>query len=140
MAPTYEVSVLDALGDRADEIGANFRWVPGNDPVSGASMIETADMSAVPSSVLTPESGSGRGLTARYWDNPTFQGTEAVTRTERQVAYDTGFTGGQPAFANLYASQVPATPAITSPVGGGPVRRLHGLLHRAPGRGPTGSG
>ena len=117
VAPTYEVSVLDALGDRADEIGANFRWVPGNDPVGGANMIETADMSAVPSSVLTPESGSGRGLTARYWDNPTFQGTEDLTRTERQVAYDTGFVGGSPAFANLYASQVPATPAITSPTG-----------------------
>ncbi len=117
VAPTYTVPVLDALGDRADEIGANFRWVPGNDPVSAANMIETAGMTALPSSVLTPESGSGRGVTARYWDNPTFQGNAGVTRTERQVAYDTGFTGGSPAFANLYASQVPATPAIASPTG-----------------------
>ena len=115
--PTYEVSLLDALGERADEIGANLRWAPGNDPVNGANMIETADMTAVPSSVLTPESGSGRGLTARYWDNPTFQGPEGVTRTERQVAYDVGFIGGSPAFANLYASQVPPTPAVTSPTG-----------------------
>jgi beta-glucosidase len=115
--PTYEVSLLDALGERADEIGANFRWVPGNDPVNGANMIETADMTAVPSSALTPETGSGRGLTARYWDNPTFQGTEDLTRTEQQVAYDVGFVGGSPAFANLYASQVPATPAITDPTG-----------------------
>ena len=117
MEPTYEVSLLDALGDRADEIGANLRWVPGNDPVNGANMIETADMTAIPSSALTPEAGSGRGLTARYWDNPTFQGAEDLTRTERQVAYDVGFVGGSPAFANLYASQVPATPAITSATG-----------------------
>jgi beta-glucosidase len=115
--PPYEVPLLDALGDRADEIGANMRWVPGNDPVNGANMIETPDMTAVPSSVLTPESGSGRGLTARYWDNPTFQGPEGVTRTERQVAYDVGFVGGSPAFADLYASQVPPTPAITSVTG-----------------------
>lgn len=117
VVPPYDVSLLDALGDRAEEIGANFRWVPGNDPVSGASMIETADMTAVPSSVLSPESGSGRGLTARYWDNPTFQGPEGLTRTERQVAYDTGFVAGSPAFANLYASQVPPTPALSGATG-----------------------
>ena len=36
------------------EIGVRSA-APGNDPVNGANMIETADMTAVPSSVLTPE-------------------------------------------------------------------------------------
>jgi beta-glucosidase len=111
--PTYQVPVLDGLGDRADEEGIIFRYAAGNDPVGGFSMIETSDMTAVPSSVLTPESGTGRGVTARYWFNRTFQGPEAVTRTERQVAYDSGFVGGH--FEALYASQVPPVPQ--SPTG-----------------------
>jgi beta-glucosidase len=111
--PTYEVPVLDGLGDRADAEGINFRYVQGNDPVGGFSMIETSDMTAVPSSVLTTESGIGRGVTARYWYNREFQGPEAVTRTERQVAYDSGFVGGH--FPALYASQVPPVPTLIPP-------------------------
>ncbi len=108
--PTYQVPVLDGLGNRADQEGINFRYVPGNDPVGGFSMIETPDMTAVPSSVLTPESGTGRGITARYWNNRDFQGSEAVTRTDRQIAYDSGFVGGH--FEALYASQVTPVPQL----------------------------
>jgi beta-glucosidase len=111
--PTYQVPVLTGLGDRADDEGINFRYAQGNDPVGGFSMIETSDMTALPSSVLTPESGNGRGVTARYWNNREFQGPEAVTRTERQVAYDSGFVGGH--FEALYASQVPAVPLSPAP-------------------------
>ena len=110
VTPTYERPVLDALGDRAEADSINFRYVAGNDPVGGANMIETANMTAVPSSVLRPEAGAGRGLTARYWDNPTFQGDPDVTRTERQLIYDSGFVGGH--FASLYASQVPPVPQL----------------------------
>jgi beta-glucosidase len=118
--PTYTVPLLEALRERADDSGSDVRWVPGNDPVHGANMIETADLTAVPSAVLTPESGSGRGLTARYWGNMAFSGDPGVTRTERQVSFDVGFVGGQSRFARFYASQVPPTPALgADPLGGG---------------------
>lgn len=113
MDPTYQVSPLDGIRARAAEIGATVRYAPGNDPVNGASMIETRDMTAVPSSVLTPADGTGPGLTAQYWGNTTFSGPPAVTREDQQVNYDAGFLGGSPAFEFLYASQVPPTPAAS---------------------------
>lgn len=109
--PTYEVSVLDGIRERAAEVGAVVTYEPGNDPVNGASMIETADLTAIPSSVLTPEDGSGTGLTARHYGDTAFGGTP-VTRVEAQVNYDTGFIGGAPAFLSLYASQVPPVPLV----------------------------
>jgi beta-glucosidase len=116
--PTYQVSLLDAMRARGQRTGMRVAYERGNDPVNGASMIETADMTAVPSSVLTPETGTGTGVTARYWGSPTPSGAPGVTRTEQQVFYDVGFVGGSPAFAALYASQVPATPTLSSPTGG----------------------
>jgi len=111
--PTYQVSPLEGIRARAAQVGATVRFAPGNDPVNGASMIETSDMTAVPSSVLTPANGTGSGLTAQYWGNTTFTGDPAVTRVDRQVNYDAGFVGGSPAFEFLYASQVPPTPAVS---------------------------
>jgi beta-glucosidase len=111
--PTYQVSPLDGIRARAAEAGATVRYASGNDPVNGASMIETRTMTAVPSSVLTPAQGTGSGLTTQYWGNTTFTGAPALTRVERQVNYDAGFVGGSPAFQFLYASQVPPTPAVS---------------------------
>jgi len=109
--PTYEVSLLDAMRARGREIGADVRYAQGNDPVHAATMIEPADMTAVPSSVLRPERGIGDGLTARYFPNADWSGAVGLTRTEGQVLYDTGFTGS-PAFANLIAFQTPPTPIL----------------------------
>jgi len=118
--PTYEVSLLDAMRARGREIGADVRYEQGNDPVHGATMIETADMTTIPSSVLRPERGIGDGLTARYFPNADWTGPVGLTRTEAQVLYDTGFTGS-PAFANLIAFQTPPTPILAglSPAGTG---------------------
>ena len=126
--PTYQVSILDALRARAERTGMRVAYEPGNDPVNGANMIETADMTAVPSSVLTPETGTGTGVTGRYWGNTTFSGEPGATRVDRQVNYDVGFVGGSPAFANLYASQVPATPAVANPVGANQSARYTGFF------------
>jgi len=109
--PTYEVSLLDAMRARGREIGAEVRYEQGNDPVHAATMIEPADMTAIPSSVLRPERGIGDGLTARYFANADWTGAPGLTRTEAQVHYDTGFTGS-PAFANLIAFQTPPTPIL----------------------------
>ncbi|MGC5221685.1 glycoside hydrolase family 3 C-terminal domain-containing protein [Micromonospora sp. DT81.3] len=117
--PTYTVSLVDALTARGAATGAEVRYEPGNDPVTPANMIETADMTAVPSSVLRPEVGDGNGLTARYYPTADWSGPAGVERTERQVAYDVGFLGGGPAFASLYASQVEPTPSLGGPAGGG---------------------
>ncbi|GAA0814558.1 glycoside hydrolase family 3 protein [Spirilliplanes yamanashiensis] len=126
--PTYQVSVLDALRERGRRTGMRVVHEPGNDPVHGASMIETADMTAVPSSVLTPDSGTGTGVTARYWATPAPTGDPGLTRTEQQVFYDVGFVGGSPAFAGLYASQVPATPTLGAPTGGNQAARYTGFF------------
>src|SRR5207249_5147437 len=89
--------------------GARVSFTPGNDPVNAASMIETADMTAVPSSVLTPASGTGPGLTAQYWHSPSFTGPPAVTRVERQVNYDVGFASTFPNWAGA-GTRVPIPP------------------------------
>jgi beta-glucosidase len=119
--PTYTSSLLDALSERALAEGTDLQYEPGNDPVGPANMIETADMTAVPSSVLQPEVGDGDGLTARYYANATWDGAAGVERTEKQAAYDVGFLGGGPAFAILYASQNPPTPTLgaVDPTGNG---------------------
>ena len=72
------MSLLDALRERGREIGAQVRYAQGNDPVNGANMIETLDMTAVPSSVLRPERGIGDGLTARYYPNATWSGAPSA--------------------------------------------------------------
>ena len=118
--PTYEVSLVDAMRARGREIGAEVRYAQGNDPVHAATMIEPADMTAIPSSVLRPERGIGDGLTARYYPNADWSGAPGLTRTEAQALYDTGFTGS-PAFQNLIAFQTPPTPILAglSPAGTG---------------------
>jgi beta-glucosidase len=129
VTPTYEVSPLDGLRARAEEAGVRVVYREGNDPVNAANMIEAPDMTAVPSSVLTPQRGVGNGLTARYFGNPTFSGPVALTRTESQLLFDVGFTGGQPAFANLYASQrTPTAVTGADPLGGGQSVRYTGSL------------
>lgn len=105
--PTRSTPVLQGITARAGP-GA-VTWTAGNDPVNGASMIETAGATTVPSSVLTPEGGTGTGLTARYWHTPEFSGPAAVTRTEKQVSYDVGFPTTFPEWAGA-GSQVPVPP------------------------------
>jgi beta-glucosidase len=106
--PTASTPTLQGITARAGA-GANVTFTPGNDPVNAASMIETADMTAVPSSVLTPASGTGPGLTAQYWHSPAFSGLPAVTRVERQVNYDVGFASTFPGWAGA-GTQVPLPP------------------------------
>src|SRR3954447_3556886 len=54
-------------------------------------MFERRGMIAGASTVLSPTTGSGHGLTAYYCNNTSFQGSPATIRTERQIKYDTGF-------------------------------------------------
>jgi beta-glucosidase len=110
VTPTYEVSLLEGLRNRAPA-GTEVEWAPGSDPVGPTSMLPGP--SAVPSSVLSPSSGSGAsgGLTATYFGNTTLEGDPIVTRTDPGVRFDQGFLGGSPAFSSLYGSALTPTPA-----------------------------
>jgi beta-glucosidase len=109
VSPTRQTPVLQGILARAAP-GATVNWVRGNDPVNPANMLETADMTAVPSSVLTPTSGTGAGLTSYYWTNDNFQGPPSVIRTDAQVKFDVGFLSTFGLWAGQ-TSQVPAPPA-----------------------------
>jgi beta-glucosidase len=106
--PTVSTPTLEGITARA---GARTKvtFTPGNDPVNAASMIENSNLTAVPSSVLTPARGTGPGLTAQYWHAPSFAGPPAVTRVERQVNYDVGFASTFPNWAGA-GTQVPLPP------------------------------
>jgi len=108
VAPTTGTPTLHGITARAGS-AAQVSFTPGNDPVNAASMIETTDMTAVPSSVLTPATGTGAGLTAQYWHSPSFSGPPAVTRVEAQVNYDIGFASTFPGWAGA-GTQVPLPP------------------------------
>jgi beta-glucosidase len=108
VSPTRQTPVLQGILGRAAP-NATVQWVAGNDPVNGANMLETADMTAVPSSVLTPGSGTGSGLTTYYWTNDNFQGPPNVTRTDAQVKFDVGFLSTFGSWAGR-TSQVPVPP------------------------------
>ncbi|MDX6228554.1 MAG: beta-glucosidase [Frankiales bacterium] len=112
VSPTQTTSVLQGITEAAKPY-ASVNWVPGNDPVNAANMLERPDMTAVPSSVLSPTSGSGHGLQAYYWHNTTFQGAPAVQRVENQVTYDAGFLSTFGSWAGQ-TSQVP-TPPVNGP-------------------------
>jgi beta-glucosidase len=88
--PTRSTPALQGIQQRAAG-HATVRWVRGNDPVNQADMLESAGMTAVPSSVLTPAGDAGTGLTASYCTNDNFQGPAATTRTDGQVKFDRGF-------------------------------------------------
>ena len=108
VSPTTGTPALQGITARAGA-ATHVAFTPGNDPVNAASMIETADMTTVPSSVLTPVSGTAPGLTAQYWHTPDFTGPPAATRVDRQVNYDVGFASTFPGWASA-GTQVPLPP------------------------------
>jgi beta-glucosidase len=108
VSPTTATPTLQGITARAGS-ATQVTFTPGNDPVNAASMIETSDLTAVPSAVLSPATGTGPGLTAQYWHSPDFGGAPAVTRVERQVNYDVGFASTFPNWAGA-GTQVPLPP------------------------------
>jgi beta-glucosidase len=112
VSPTESTPMLNGILQRAQTAGTSVQWVPGNDPVNGASMLESSDMTTVPSSVMSPTSGVGTGLQAYYWHNPNFQGLPAVSRVDNQVNYDVGFLSTFGSWAGQ-TSQVPIPPVNT---------------------------
>jgi beta-glucosidase len=87
---TKKTTPLRGILDRASDTDASVNWVRGNDPANGANMLEAADMTAVPSSVLSPNHVQGTGLNAWFWKDDNFQGNPDEQRIARQVNCDVG--------------------------------------------------
>jgi beta-glucosidase len=104
--PTYAVSVVDGL--RARAAGVRVEHVEGGDPITAAHLL--AGPLPVPSSVLAPPGGAGRGLRAEYWLDTSFDGPPDVDRVDRQVALSLGFFN----YPSVGASSLPRLPSSFS--------------------------
>ncbi len=104
--PTYQVSLVDGIRDRAPG-DVDVEYAPGTDPVGPTSMLPGP--AAAPSSIFTAP-GGGSGLRATYFSSTDLSGDPITTRTERGVRFETSFLGGGPFFGSLYGSQLPQTP------------------------------
>jgi beta-glucosidase len=88
--PTAEVSPLDGIRDRAGS-GTDVTYSPGTDGINEGDLLPGP--APVPSSVLTPTSGSPgeHGLDAEYWGNTTFSGTPGLAEVDPNVSVNFGF-------------------------------------------------
>ncbi|AIQ48635.1 glycoside hydrolase [Paenibacillus sp. FSL R7-0273] len=106
VTPTYTVTPLDAIRDRAGS-GVKVSYAPGTDPVSTGDIVNGP--SAIPSSVLTPAGdGEGTGLSGEYWPNNKMEGEPTLTRTDGQVNLNLGFYNFDG--LNGQSSKLPQTP------------------------------
>lgn len=85
--PTASVDTVTAIEQRAG--GATVTYAPGTDGISEGDLLPGPP--PVPSSVLTPEDGSGSGLSASYWSNADFSGDAHLTQEEPNANVDFGF-------------------------------------------------
>ena len=126
VTPTYTVSILEGIRKRAGA-GARVDYIAGADPVTSVAIMPGPD--PIPSDFLTPSQGTGRGLRAEYFLNPTFSGTPERDRTDPYAGINGGFFllpgldanspkfPEQPVSLNT-ASSVRWTGQLTAPVAG----------------------
>jgi alpha-L-fucosidase len=92
---TFGITAARVLG--SDQ---SVTWTPAGDGFditpSGGPTNDTATVIELTVSLPLGVIGTGRGLRAQYWTNPTFSGAPAVTRTDRTVNF-AWRTGGSPA-------------------------------------------
>jgi beta-glucosidase len=88
--PTYEVSPLEGLRDRARRLGATVTYAPGTDGINEGD--DLPGPPPVPSSVLSTGGADPQpGLRAQYWSNTAFAGDPLVTETDPTVNVNYGF-------------------------------------------------
>ena len=78
LAAGQAITPLAGITARAAQAGVNVTTVQG-------SAGDVASPTLVPSSVLTPSSGTGPGLLGTYWSNGDFSGAPALTRVDPTV-------------------------------------------------------
>lgn len=86
--PTASVDTVTAVRQRAGA-GSVVTYTPGTDGISEGDLLPGP--APVPSSVLTPEDGTGTGLSASYWGNADFSGEAHLTQEEPNANVDFGF-------------------------------------------------
>ncbi len=124
--PAYSVSILDGIKARAGT-ATQVQYIAGYDPVTSVAIMPGPD--PVPSDFLTPAQGTGKGLRAEYFLNPTFTGTPLRDRTDPYAGINGGFfilpglDAGSPKFPEQpvslnTASSFRWTGQLTAPVAG----------------------
>jgi len=78
LAPGQAVTPLAGITARAVSAGVQVTSVPG-------SAGDVASPTLVPSSALTPSSGTGSGLLGMYWNNGDFNGPPVLTRVDPTI-------------------------------------------------------
>ncbi|MFD1827298.1 MULTISPECIES: beta-glucosidase [Mumia] len=86
--PTASVSPLEGIENRAGS-GVDVSYAAGTDGISEGDLLPGP--APVPSSVLTPEDGSGTGLSATYWSNTTFSGAPHLVQDDPNANINFGF-------------------------------------------------
>ncbi|MEJ2215913.1 MAG: glycoside hydrolase family 3 C-terminal domain-containing protein [Gemmatimonadota bacterium] len=76
----YVVTPFQGIARRAGR-GVEVRYAQGALPPNG-------ELPPVPSRYLTPDSGGGRGLAARFYDNTTLSGSPVTTRVDSTVGFN----------------------------------------------------
>jgi beta-glucosidase len=122
--PSRITTVLGSVTARASR-GVRVTHVAGMDAVRPGDNLPGNN--AVPSGVLRPASGTGNGLSAQWFANPTFSGAPLVSRTEDQVNWGNALTALFETFGyeTSPAPDVP-TPFVAIP---NPSIRWTGSLH-----------
>lgn len=77
--PPYVVTPYQGIAKRAAASGINVQYAMGSS--------NDGTLPQVPASALKPDSGSGSGLTGRYYPNTSLSGTPALTRTDSNVDF-----------------------------------------------------
>ena len=83
LAPGQAVTPLAGITARAAAAGVHVTSVQG-------SAGDVASPTLVPSSALTPSSGTGPGLLGTYWNNGDFSGAPVLTRVDPTVDLSSG--------------------------------------------------
>lgn len=108
VAGTGTVTPLDGITARATKAGDTVTYAEG--PASGGALPD------VPSSVLTPSSGTGTGLTGSYYADEDLSGTPVVTQNDPMV--DFTWTGSPVAGVPATGFSAKWTGTLTPPVSG----------------------
>ena len=123
MLPTYTVSPLEGITERAD--GATVTHARGNEPVTSAALLPGPD--PIPSDFLRSALDGDPGLRVEYFDNPARSGSPALDRTEPYAGIYggfflfEGFNAASPHFpvqSNENTSGIRWTGTLTAPVTG----------------------
>ncbi len=102
LAPGQAITPLAGISARAAQAGVTVNAVQG-------SAGDVASPTLVPSSVLTPSSGTGAGLLGSYWNNYTSSGAPAITEVDPTVDLTSPPSGVAPTWSAKWTGTLTPT-------------------------------